>query len=206
MAKQKNVSAQLFSGINAIEEQFKNLGGKNSPRIVHIATHGFFFPDPQKEIRSDFMLEIDRSIPFRASDNPLNRAGLLFAGANRGWQGDTTSDEIDDGILTAYEATNVILGNTQLVVLSACETGLGEIKGSEGVFGLQRAFKAADAEYLMMSLWKVPDKETAEFMEYFYAKLFEGKPISDAFEDTQRYMRNKYPNEPYKWAGFVLVK
>ncbi|MBP7077344.1 MAG: CHAT domain-containing protein [Bacteroidales bacterium] len=194
IAKKKKVATAKFTGNAAIEEQFKSLKGNNSPRIVHISTHGFFFEDAEPGEQ------------YNAAKNPLNRAGLLFAGANNSWQGKASNDGIDDGILTAYEATNVILGNTELVVLSACETGLGEIKGSEGVFGLQRAFKNAGAEYIIMSLWKVPDAETAEFMEYFYKKLFGGESIPDAFRNTQQYMNTKYPDEPYKWAAFVLVR
>jgi len=194
IAKKKKVTSTKFTGNAAIEEQFKSLKGNNSPRIIHISTHGFFFEDAEQGEH------------YNAAKNPLNRAGLLFAGANTTWQGKTTTDGIDDGILTAYEATNVTFGNTQLVVLSACETGLGEIKGSEGVFGLQRAFKNAGAEYIIMSLWKVPDAETAEFMEYFYKKLFGGESIPDAFRKTQNYMKKKYPDDPYKWAAFVLVR
>jgi len=194
IAKKQKVATTKFTGNTAIEEQFKSLKGNNSPRIVHISTHGFFFEDAEQGEQ------------YNAAKNPLNRAGLLFAGANNSWQGKASNDGIDDGILTAYEATNVILGNTELVVLSACETGLGEIRGSEGVFGLQRAFKNAGVEYIMMSLWKVPDAETAEFMEYFYNKLFGGESIPDAFRNTQQYMNKKYPDEPYKWAAFVLVR
>jgi CHAT domain-containing protein/tetratricopeptide (TPR) repeat protein len=194
IAIQNNVKALKFTGNAAIEEQFKNLKGNNSPRIIHISTHGFFFEDAEQGEH------------YNAAKNPLNRAGLLFAGANTTWQGKTTEAGIDDGILTAYEATNVTLLNTELVVLSACETGLGEIKGSEGVFGLQRAFKNAGAEYIIMSLWKVPDAETAEFMEHFYKQLFSGKDIPESFRNTQNYMKQKYPTEPYNWAAFVLVR
>ncbi len=112
----------------------------------------------------------------------------------------------EDGILTANEATYISLPNTELVVLSACETGLGEIQGSEGVFGLQRAFKAAGAEYVLMSLWKVPDAETSEYMEAFYGKYLGGSSIPDAYRHAQQTMRRKHPKEPYKWAGFVLMR
>ena len=115
-------------------------------------------------------------------------------------------ENIDDGILTAYEVSNTYLPNTKLVVLSACETGLGDIKGSEGVFGLQRAFKMAGVEYIIMSLWKVPDAETVEFMETFYEKWFSGTTIEEAFRFTQTSMKIKYPNQPYKWAAFVLIR
>ena len=129
----------------------------------------------------------------------------MFAGSNNAWTGKPI-DGIEDGIFTSYEAANVFLKNTRLVVLSACETGLGDIKGSEGVFGLQRAFKLAGAEYLMMSLWKVPDLETAEFMTIFYSQYYRGKSIEEAFTESQTQMRKKYKSEPYKWAAFVLVR
>ena len=98
------------------------------------------------------------------------------------------------------------LSNTELVVLSACETGLGDIKGNEGVYGLQRAFKIAGAKYLMMSLWQVPDRETKEFMVSFYKNwLSKKKDIPEAFRMAQREMRERFIN-PYAWAGFVLVE
>ncbi len=204
LVKKKKIKVQTFSGKEAVEESFKSLGGNNSPRIIHIATHGFFFPDVLKsEGKSEMNLSGEEI--YRSSENPLNRAGLLFAGANMAWSGYAIQG-IDDGILTAYEVSNVTLGSTQLVVLSACETGLGEIKGSEGVFGLQRAFKAAGAEYLMMSLWKVPDAETAMFMKYFYEQYLSGKSIQDSFHYTQQYMKSKFREEPAKWAAFVLVR
>jgi CHAT domain-containing protein len=92
-----------------------------------------------------------------------------------------------------------------LVVLSACETGLGDIQGGEGVFGLQRAFKLAGAKSILMSLWKVPDSETAEMMQSFYGKWLAGMDRREAFRFAQKELRNKYPKEPYKWAGFVMV-
>ena len=98
------------------------------------------------------------------------------------------------------------LSNTELVVLSACETGLGDIQGNEGVFGLQRAFKIAGAKYLMMSLWQVPDEETKEFMISFYKNwLIKKHSIPNAFRKTQQEMRKRF-EDPYKWAGFVLVE
>jgi len=207
LAVKQGIIVNSFTGKEALEERFKALSGNNSPAILHIATHAFFFPDPEKELKSEnFMLMGEQQQVFRASDNPLNRAGLLFAGANHTWQGDTVPEGVDDGILTAWEATNLTLTNTRLVTLSACETGLGEVRGSEGVFGLQRAFKAAGAGYLLMSLWKVPDTETAEFMAFFYDRLFEGTAITDAFHATQHYMKTLYPTEPYKWAAFILLR
>ncbi|MBK7343811.1 MAG: CHAT domain-containing protein [Saprospiraceae bacterium] len=112
----------------------------------------------------------------------------------------------EDGILTAFEISQLNLTNTELVVLSACETGLGDIQGSEGVFGLQRAFKMAGVRYLIMSLWQVPDFQTQDLMTTFYAKWLEqGLPIPEAFRAAQLEMRDKYQS-PYFWAGFVLVE
>ena len=202
-ATQKKIKTTLYAGIEATEEVFKNNSGQTSPGIIHVASHGFFFPDPQKEIKSNTG---DEQQIFRSSDNPLNRSGIILAGANRAWNGETLPEGMEDGILTAYEAGNLYFGKTQLVVLSACETGLGDIKGSEGVFGLQRSFKMAGVEYLLMSLWKVPDAETAEFMQFFYTTLFSGKTIPVSFHATQEYMKKKYPKNPYKWAAFVLLR
>lgn len=113
---------------------------------------------------------------------------------------------MEDGVLTAFEVSQMNLSNTELVVLSACETGLGDIQGSEGVFGLQRAFKIAGAKYIMMSLWQVPDKETSEFMISFYNNWLDKKmDIRTAFQTTQKEMRAMY-KDPYLWAGFVLVE
>jgi len=107
-------------------------------------------------------------------------------------------------MVTAHEVSYLDMRNTELVVLSACETGLGDIKGSEGVYGLQRGFKMAGARYIMMSLWQVPDKETSEFMIIFYQNLISQEDVKKAFEKTQKEMRRKY--DPYFWAAFVLVE
>ncbi|MFZ1562013.1 MAG: CHAT domain-containing protein, partial [Saprospiraceae bacterium] len=196
----------IYQGSNAKEETVKELGkGKPSPRILHIATHGFFFPNPviNKEAHG---LGATESI-FKLSDNPMIRSGLMLAGSNYTWKkGRPWRDGMEDGILTAYEISQMNLSNTELVVLSACETGLGDIQGNEGVYGLQRAFKIAGAKYLMMSLWQVPDEETKEFMIGFYKNWLEKKlSIPDAFRITQKEMHEKYTN-PYLWAGFVLVE
>ncbi len=203
----ENIFAKIFTGADAIEEQFKNLDGEKSPSILHLATHGFFFPDPKISKEKVGMMSFQRDNTFSMADNPMNRSGLLFSGSNKAWIGDSISVSRDDGILTAYEASHTYLKNTELVVLSACETGLGDIKGSEGVYGLQRAFKMAGARYLMMSLWKVPDNASQEFMTTFYTELLTNKlPIRSAYKMAQNAMKAKYRNEPYKWAGFVLME
>lgn len=98
------------------------------------------------------------------------------------------------------------LSNTDIVVLSACETGLGDIDGSEGVYGLQRAFKMAGVNIIVMSLWEVPDIETAEFMSLFYSNWMQNNKVKEAFNRAQRTMQNKYADKPEKWAAFVLFE
>lgn len=201
-------TVKLDTGYRATEEVIRNTGrGKNSPRILHIATHGFFYPDP-KVPADKRSLSFDReNMVFRLSDNPMMRSGLILAGANQVWQTGKGPGGREDGILTAYEISHMDLSGTELVVLSACETGLGDIEGNEGVYGLQRAFKIAGAKYLLMSLWKVNDASTREFMTEFYRLWLEGKQaIPDAFRGAQAFLKNKYPDSPFHWAGFILVE
>jgi CHAT domain-containing protein len=197
-----------YTGAQATEEAIKAIGSEAaSPRILHIATHGFFFPDPLSVIGHRSSVDMDNEPVFKSSDNPMIRSGLILAGGNYAWQnGRPVSPDREDGILTAYEISQMNLSNTELVVLSACETGLGDIQGNEGVYGLQRAFKIAGAKYLIMSLWQVPDRETMEFMTTFYKNWLEEKlTIPDAFRKTHREMRDRFFN-PYTWAAFVLVE
>lgn len=135
------------------------------------------------------------------------RSGVIMAHANHAWKtGTPLRPNLEDGILTAYEAAQLNLENTALVVLSACETGLGEIHGGEGVYGLQRAFKIAGARYLIMSLWQVPDFQAQVFMTAFYTHWLEGKQsIPDAFRAAQLDIRKQY-GDPFLWAGFLLVE
>ena len=185
----KNHNIRLLTGSRATEESFKMLDTSRSPDIIHISTHGFFIPEK-------FSGETARE--------PLLRSGLIMAGANKVWLGGVAPEGRDDGILTAYEVSGLNLSQTKLVVLSACETGLGDIQGSEGVFGLQRAFKMAGVKYIIMSLWQVPDKETVTIMKTFYKLLEKKKNVRQAFNLTQRSMREKYA--PYFWAAFVLIE
>ena len=130
-----------------------------------------------------------------------------MAGANYGWStGKPIKKGMENGILTAYEISQLDLHHTELVVLSACETGLGDIDGNEGVYGLRRSFKIAGARYLIMSLWKVEDFQTQELMTAFYRYwLLDKQSIPDAFRAAQLEMRERYEN-PYFWAGFVLME
>ncbi|MBK7408905.1 MAG: CHAT domain-containing protein [Saprospirales bacterium] len=201
------IQPTTLKGYEATEESFKALGhSQPSPCILHLATHGFFFPDPKKA--DGGRQTADREPVFKLSDHPMIRSGLILSGGNYAWSGDADllRPREEDGILTAYEISQQNLSHTELVVLSACETGLGDIQGNEGVYGLQRAFKIAGAKYLIMSLWQVPDQETATFMVAFYRNWLEEKmPIPDAFRAAQKAMRERFIN-PYSWAGFVLVE
>ena len=211
--KNEKFAVNYFSDGDASEEKFKeHISGSG---IVHLATHGYFYPDPD-EIRAETNPgpETGDSLIFRGSGtyanwsfvnnkNPMMRSGLVLAGANNVWQRNALQQG-EDGILTAQEVSHLDLSKTKLVVLSACETGLGDIKGSEGVYGLQRAFKMAGVKYIIMSLWQVPDKETAEFMTTFYKNLTKTNDIRKSFNLTQRTMREKY--DPYYWGAFVLIE
>jgi CHAT domain-containing protein/tetratricopeptide (TPR) repeat protein len=190
-----------FSQQRATEERLKSLSG-NSPKILHLATHGFFLPDPVQKKKQEF--EGSTTNTFKLSDDPMMRSGIILAGANRVWSGLPPIDGIEDGIVTAYEIAQLDLRNTDLVVLSACETALGDIRGTEGVFGLQRGFKLAGVKSLLLSLWKVPDKETSELMTAFYRYYINGNSARVALRKAQMEMKQKY--RPYYWAAFVLVE
>lgn len=195
-------SKQLV-GKEATETAFKALSGK-SPSIIHIATHGFFFPKLEEKQIENGLVEDNKTYVY--AEDPLLRSGLLFANANYAWEHGNNPFEEDDGILTALEISTLDLKKTDLVILSACETGLGDIEGSEGVYGLQRAFKMAGVKTIIMSLWEVPDIETSEFMVYFYQQLKNSENIDRSFRQTQKFMKNKYPEDPFKWAAFILVE
>jgi len=202
--RKNKISTEFYCNDKATETLFKSISGR-APQIVHVSTHGFFFPEPEeKRNKSTFVNPGEQT--YRFSENPLLRSGLILAGANYVWKGGEQTPGKDDGILTAYEVSNLDLSKTKLVVLSACETGLGDIKGSEGVFGLQRAFKKAGVDYIIMSLWQVPDKESKEFMQQFYTNCFNKQTIREAYTNAQDWMKKKYPDDPYKWAAFVLVE
>ena len=202
----KGIAVTLKKGAEATEESFKAIGTEShSPRILHVATHGFFFPDPKASKPGEGQAVGEKT--FKVSDNPMIRSGLVLAGGNHAWKtGKPLRPELEDGILTAYEISQMNLSNTELVVLSACETGLGDLVGNEGVYGLQRAFKIAGAKYLIMSLWQVPDFQTQVFMSAFYEHwMTDEQSVPEAFRATQSELKAKY-GEAFKWAGFVLVE
>lgn len=194
-------AVESYTQEHALEEAIKKVSG---PRLLHVATHGFFEADQEKVNRE--MLQ-DRP---SGLEDPMLRSGLYFAGANRTLSGVRTSSDIEDGVLTAYEATGLNLQGTELVVLSACETGLGQVKNGEGVFGLRRALQEAGAEAVLMSMWSVPEDQTQELMALFYGNWLAGKDKHDALHDAQLELRKRLKERwgvapPYYWAAFVLV-
>lgn len=189
----KMLGVEPFEGASATKRLIEEA---HSPRILHIATHGIFSPDrPRKAGSSDGWESApagSEASP-RGSENPLLRSGLALAGANA---------EPGLGILTAEDASGLDLVSTNLVVLSACETGLGEIKTGEGVFGLRRAFLLAGARTLLMTLWKIPDEETRMLMESFYRHVLEGKPGAEALREAQLEVR-AVSSRPFFWGAFI---
>jgi CHAT domain-containing protein/tetratricopeptide (TPR) repeat protein len=204
LGKQSGFKTTLLNDRDATELSIKKLDGRTTPFVLHLATHGFFFAYPIQELSNNIKSIEGNAKIYKASEDPMMRSGLVFAGANKYWNKTDDNTTIENGILTAIEISNLDLSACQLVVLSACETGLGEVKGSEGVFGLQRAFKMAGVKNIIMSLWKVPDTQTAELFDIFYSECFAGKTIHEAFQSAQSKMKAKY--SPYYWAGFVLLE
>ncbi len=193
---QNQWTTNLYLGEDALEEELKRV---DNPGILHIATHGFFLDQPDEDNS-----EIQLGVQAEASrKNALLRSGLLMTGATQTAKGEQDS-AIENGIFTAYEAMNLDLSSTEIVILSACETGLGEIKNGEGVFGLQRAFQIAGAKSILMSLWKVDDAATQLLMTSFYKAWLSGATETNALQTAQEIVREQYPHPNY-WGAFVLI-
>lgn len=199
--KQAGINTTIHNGSAATEEAFKALDGK-SPQVLHLATHGFFLPVIENKMKNNAPGVTNN---FTVQQNPMFRSGLVLAGGNYAWKGERAITGREDGILTAYEIAQMDLSNTDLVVLSACETALGDLQGHEGVIGLQRAFKMAGMKQMIISLWQVPDAETRELMTLFYRNWLKGCSTREALRNVQLTMKTKYPS-PYYWAAFVLVE
>lgn len=202
--------AQPYVGFEASEASIKALSN-HGERVVHIATHGFFYPQSKvsnsKYLQSIFSNEYDGigSATFESvEDAALLRCGLYMAGAKNRLKG-IKNNEIDDGILTAKEISMINFNGLDLVVLSACETGIGDVTG-EGVFGLQRGFKKAGTHSILMSLWKVDDNATSFLMKEFYKKWLSGSSKQESLEYAKEQVRkHKEWNAPRFWAAFVLL-
>ncbi|MBO4243675.1 MAG: CHAT domain-containing protein [Bacteroidales bacterium] len=200
--KEGSFSVDFGTDKDATEGSFKKLSGSGI-KILHIATHGFYEPENKKESFADLLSAGDKD---SHEDRSLSRSGLFLAGANTALNSEQRQfipDGVDDGILTAKDISRMDFKGLDLVVLSACQTGLGEVT-SEGVFGLQRGFKKAGAHTIVMSLWNVSDKPTKDLMTEFYRNLMAGKSKRDAFVSAQDKIRQKYI-DPRMWAGFIMV-
>ncbi len=187
-----------YQGEQALEEVVK---GAASPRVLHLATHGFFMSDQQVKRAKGSSGEAS------GLEDPMMRSGLFFAGADRMLKGDPPIDGVESGVLTAYEASALNLQGTELVVLSACETGRGHVQSGEGVFGLRRALQEAGAEAVLMSLWSVPDTETQELMTLFYQNWLGGMEKPEALRRAQMMERDRVKKRygkdlPYYWGVF----
>ncbi len=181
----RTIGGELWLGRDALKARLMEL---KSPKILHIATHGFFQTDYR-----------DKS----ESWDSLVRSGLVLAGVNSFLSGRPLPAEAGNGIVTAYEVSGLNLSSTDLVVLSACETGIGDIIFCEGVYGFRRAFAIAGARTLVMSLWPIPDDQTEDLMVTFYSLLKSGKEKSEAMREAQLEIKSKHPH-PYYWGAFIL--
>gem|GEM_PF-1945766 len=201
--KKAGLKTTLLTIDAASEDKVQTFVGKRAPSIIHFATHGVFLPPLEKRHRKHELIGIQDSL--RAADNPLKRSALMLYGANETWtKGRPILGSGEDGILTALEVTALDLQNTNLVVLSACSTGLGNVHNTEGVFGLQRAFKLAGVDYVVASLWDVDDKATKDLMVEFYKNLLERKqdPATALRNAKRKFMKD----DPELWAGFILIE
>jgi CHAT domain-containing protein len=203
---------ELYTGKEAVEEVLRQ---KVAPRILHLATHGFFLSDLELSYPLEEIMFRGISIPLTASGkrvpvkNPLLRSGIALAGANAALK--SGGAEKSDGIVTAEKILGMRLRGTDMVVLSACETGLGEVKTGEGVFGLRRAFAQAGTKSMVMSMWSVPDRETQELMIQFYRNVQSGKmsrsqALRDAALKEMKIVKKRYGHaSPLFWGGFVFM-
>lgn len=190
-----------YIGESATEESVKALSG-HSPSVIHFATHGFVVLNQSQYDASEFAQSMTG---LNERGTYMLRSGLVLSGGNNAWMGANIPEDVEDGILTAEEISRLDLSNTKLVVLSACDTGRGHIDPVEGVWGLQRAFKQAGVESILMTLWKIPDQTTALFMEKFYEELLEGRSLRHSVKEAQLNLIENGATDPFYWAAFVVL-
>ena len=209
--KLSNVPYHYYSGTDATEESVKNLNG-TYPKVIHIATHGFYITEEEadklKFARSERGKSIGNDHKIAQQEyKPMTRSGLLFSGCNHIIRHEQIPDGEEDGILTAQEISTLDLRGLDLVVLSACQTGLGDIVSGEGVFGLQRGFKMAGAKTIVMSLWNVNDESTMKMMTSFYRHYLEGMSKEKAFRAALDELRKDFSSQQERpdWASFIML-
>jgi tetratricopeptide (TPR) repeat protein len=221
--KEINAVGQIMKKYNPVVYANKsanelNMKSVNSPWILHIATHGFFLKNKALNKNESYRRGISIE-PLAQSkllpgsniiiDNPLLNSGLALSGANAFFRGGM-GESGEDGLLVAMEVLGMNLTDTDLVVLSACNTGVGKVKRGHGVFGLRRSFQQAGAKSLIMSLWQIPDEETKDLMVEFYKGLFDGKSKLNALHEASlsvmKSVKDKYKStHPFYWGGFILI-
>lgn len=203
-AQQAGLKTTMLTIDAASEDNVQSFVQERAPGIFHFATHGVFLPPLEKENPDQHSNSRDR---LRSSDNPLQRSAIMLSGANLTWtKGKRILGSGEDGILTALEVTALDLQNTDLVVLSACSSGLGNIHDTEGVFGLQRAFKLAGVNHVLASLWDVNDTATKDLMVAFYNNLLKKKQHPVAALRNAKEQLKEAGYEPVDWAGFILIE
>ncbi|MEL7145415.1 MAG: CHAT domain-containing tetratricopeptide repeat protein [Bacteroidota bacterium] len=195
IASSQSIPTTKFTETEATE---KNFSKATEAEVLHVATHGFFIEKKDRTAKSSGENLIDNG-----ALDALMRSGIVLADQDVQDQRDITDN--NDGLVTAYEITTMDFPDTEIVVLSACETGLGEIKTGEGVYGLQRSFLVAGARSVIMSLWKVDDKATKEFMINFYNNWLSTGDKHEAFNQARRNLKTKYES-PYYWGAFILIE
>ena len=183
----------VLDGKKGTEYSFVRMSG-NSPQILHVSTHGFYYT-PEEAISVDAL---------SGYKNAMLLSGLVLSGGNSEWKGTSANTDYLGGLLTADDISKLDLSGTELVVMSACGTGQGEVT-SEGVYGLQRAFKMAGVKQVVMTLWQVNDYVSKEFMKRFYENLIYKRQEPDtALHEAKKEIREEY-HDPYYWAGYVLL-
>lgn len=195
LLKRNKWQVSSYMGKNGTEESFLNMHGK-SPKLLHLATHGFYYT-PNRAENVDYL---------KGYTDAMSLSGLVLSGGNAAWLGKPLPKGVLGGILSANDIARLDLSNTDMVVLSACQTGQGKAT-SEGLYGLQRAFKKAGVGTIVMSLWSVSDKITSEFMTTFYERLADTHNAWNkrkAFEEAKEIIRKKHP-DPFHWAAFVML-
>jgi CHAT domain-containing protein len=189
LAEWAGTKPRLFTGKRAVEAAVKAVEG---PRVLVLSTHGYFLPDQEDK---------------KVKENPLLRCGLLLAGCNNPPR---DGEAGDDGVLTGLEIVGTDLRGCDLVVLSACETGVGDVKDGEGVAGLRQAFQLAGAEAVVATLWQIPDRQSAQLMIRFFDELAAGKDKATALAEAQRAMIKERRAKsgaahPFFWAAFTMT-
>ena len=200
--RRRRIEVDLLTDSKANEESFKDLSGKKTC-IIHLATHGFYFSEENTKKNGYYLLSSEIGEGVTNHSSALQRAGLLLSGGNKAWKGEPVPEGIEDGVLTAMEIASLDLTGCEVAVLSACETGVGDIS-DEGVFGLQRAFKIAGVKTIIMSLWDVDDQATSLMMSEFYKNLLKGKGKRESFYIAQRDVKKVF-SDPRYWAAFIML-